>query len=198
MAGLGRRFAKAGVRAVLVDMRGHGRSLDSELTYGVEERRDLSALLDWFEDRGDDLGTIGVYGASYGGAVALQLAGVEPRIDRVVAVAAFGSFPDIAHALLQLPSWATDGVVLAAGFEGGFDPEDASPRRHITATEAEVILIYSRDDEIVPYAHGLAVAEACGDHCRLVTLEGYDHLGSLSNPIVRNELHQHLAGRPYP
>lgn len=197
MAGLARRFAKAGVRAVLVDMRGHGRSTDTELTYGVEERRDLSALLDWFEGEGIDLGSIGVYGPSYGGAVALQLAGTDPRIDRVVAVAAFRSFPDIAHALLELPPWAIEGVVMASGFEAGFRPDDASPERHITATEADVILLYSWDDEIVPFAHGQAVARACGEHCRLIPMDDFDHLGSLSNPIVRAELHQHLVGVPY-
>jgi len=197
MAGLGRRFAKAGVRAVLVDMRGHGRSTDTELTYGVEERRDLSALLDWFEAEGIDLGSIGVYGPSYGGAVALQLAGTEPRIDRVVAVAAFRSFPDIAHALLQLPDLAVEGVIMASGFEAGFRPDDASPERHITATEADVVLLYSRADEIVPFAHGQAVARACGERCRLVPMDDYDHLGALSNPTVRAELHQHLVGVPY-
>ena len=61
-----------------------------------------------------------------------------------------------------------------------------------------MILVYSRDDEIVPYAHGLAIAEACGERCRLVTLDGYDHLGTLSNPELRDLLHRHLAAAPYP
>lgn len=197
MVGLGHRFAKAGVRAVLVDLRGHGRSHDGALTYGVEERRDLVALLDWFEAESIELGSIGVYGPSYGGAVALQLAGVDRRIDRVVAVAAFRSFPAIAHALLQLPDVAIDGVVMVAGYEAGFRPEDASPEKHITATDADVLLLYSRDDDIVPFAHGEAVAAACGERCRLIPMDGFDHLGALSNPIVRAELHQHLVGVPY-
>ena len=198
MVGLAHRFAKAGVRAILVDLRGHGRSTDTPLTYGVEERRDLSALLDHLEaTEGIELGRLGVYGPSYGGAVALQLAGVEPRIDRVVAVAAFQSFPAISHALLQMPSFAIEGVILTAGFEAGFDPADASPVKHITATRADVLLLYSRDDDIVPFSHGEAIARACGERCRLVPMEGFDHLGALSNPILRRELHQHLVGEPY-
>ena len=197
MAGLGRRFARAGVRAVMVDLRGHGRSLDTELTYGVEERRDLSALLDWFEGEGIALGSIGVYGPSYGGAVALQLAGTDPRIERVVAVAAFRSFPAISHALLELPSLAIDGVVMVAGSEARFQPEDASPEKHITATHADVLLLYSRDDDIVPFAHGEAIAAACDERCELVPMDGFDHLGALSNPTVRRELHEHLVGVPY-
>ena len=86
---------------------------------------------------------------------------------------------------------------MVAGYEGGFDPTDASPEQHITATHADVLLLYSRDDDIVPFAHGEAIARACGERCRLVPMEGFDHLGALSNLIVRRELHQHLAGVPY-
>ncbi len=198
MTGLGLRFARAGVRAILVDMRGHGLSTRTELTYGAHEREDLSCVLDFLEAEGMELGELGVYGASYGGAVALQFAGSDRRVAKAVAVAGFRSFDAIASSMIELPAIAQWAVIRACGVRGGFDPDDASPERLIADTEADVVLVYSEDDEIVPYAHGQAVAEACGDHCRLQTLHGYDHLGTLSNPELRDLLHRHLAGRPYP
>lgn len=198
MAGLGRRFARAGVQAILVDLRGHGASSRTELTYGAHEREDLSCVLDSLEAEGVEVGELGVFGSSYGGAVALQFAGTDPRVDRLVAVAGFRSFDAIASSMIELPALAQWAVITAAGLRADFDPDDASPEATIGGTEADVILVYSRDDEIVPYAHGLAVAEACGDHCRLVTLDGYDHLGTLSNPELRDLLHRHLAAAPYP
>lgn len=197
MAALGTRFARAGVRGVLVDLRGHGESTPTELSYGVHERADLSCVLDAL-DAETPVGEVGVYGPSYGGAVALQFAGSDPRVTKVVAVAAFRSFDAIARTMIELPSPGPWAVVTAAGWRGGFDADDASPERAVGQTEAEIVLVYSTDDEIVPFSHGQAVAEACGDHCRLERLEGYSHLGVLSNPELRQILHRHLAGEDYP
>lgn len=200
MAGLGRRFIRAGVRAILIDMRGHGASTVTELTYGARDREDLSCVLDHYEaELGEArLGELGVYGASYGGAVALQFAGTDTRVDKAVAVAAFRSFSDIARTSIELNPIAQWAVITAAGLRAGFSPSDASPEAHIGGTEADIVLVYSVDDDIVPYAHGEAVLDACGDHCEMLTLRGYDHLGTLSNPELRDRLHRHLAGRPYP
>lgn len=200
MAGLGRRFIRAGVRAILMDMRGHGASTVTELTYGARDREDLSCVLDHYEaELGTEvLGELGVYGASYGGAVALQFAGTDARVDKAVAVAAFRSFPHIARTSIELSSIAQWAVISAAGMRAGFTPSDASPEAHIGGTEADVVLVYSVDDDIVPYEHGQAVLEACGDHCEILRLSGYDHLGTLSNPELRDRLHRHLAGLPYP
>ncbi|MFT5356830.1 MAG: pimeloyl-ACP methyl ester carboxylesterase [Polyangiales bacterium] len=198
MAGLGRRFARAGVQAILVDLRGHGASTRTEITYGAREREDLSCVLDSLEAEGVQIGELGVFGSSYGGAVALQFAGTDSRVNRVVAVAGFRSFEASATSSIRLPAIAQWAVITAAGLRGGFDPDDASPEATIGGTEADVILVYSRDDQIVPYSHGVAVAAACGEHCRLVTLEGYDHLGTLSNPELRDLLHRHFAAASYP
>lgn len=197
MAALGTRFARAGVRAILVDLRGHGQSTTTELSYGVHESEDLSCVLDAV-DAIVPIGSVGVYGPSYGGAVALQFAGRDTRVERVVAVAAFRSFPAIARTMIDLPSIAQWAVIHAAGWRAGFDPDDASPEDAVGRSEADIVLVYSVDDEIVPFSHARAIARACGAHCRLERLTGYGHLGVLSNPELRSILHRHLAAEDYP
>lgn len=197
MAALGTRFARAGVRAILVDLRGHGQSSRVEISYGVHESEDLSCVLDAVEEL-VPLGSVGVYGPSYGGAVALQFAGHDERVDRVVAVAAFRSFGAIARTMIHLPPIAQWAVIHAAGWRAGFDPDDASPESAVGRSHADIVLVYSTDDEIVPFSHARAIAQACGSHCRLERLSGYDHLGVLSNPELRSILHRHLAAEGYP
>ena len=82
-------LASDGYRAVLVDLRGHGESSGRYLTYGSVEVQDISSVLDALRDRGLTLGRTGVYGFSYGGAVALELSARDPRITAVVAVSSF-------------------------------------------------------------------------------------------------------------
>lgn len=89
MLGVARDLAASGFRTVPVDLRAHGRSSGQWLTFGVVEARDLSQVLDALETQGLLAGPVGVFGPSYGGAVAIQLAGADPRVRAVVAVCPF-------------------------------------------------------------------------------------------------------------
>ena len=83
------RLAEEGWRCVLVDLRGHGRSTGRRIYFGVQESRDLSALLDELT-RGDGLaGSVAVLGESYGAALALRWKAEEPRVGAVVALAPY-------------------------------------------------------------------------------------------------------------
>src|SRR5699024_7281236 len=92
------RLARAGLVVLTYSARGFGRStgrigLDS-LDYEVPDARHL---VDWLahqpevvqDEPGDP--RVGVTGGSYGGALALMLAGTDPRIDAVAAVATWNN-----------------------------------------------------------------------------------------------------------
>lgn len=91
MLGKGRSLAPAGYRAVLVDLRGHGRSAELPVTFGVRECEDLSRVVDDLERRRLLAGKLGVEGISFGAAVAIQFAAHDPRVAAVVSVAGFSS-----------------------------------------------------------------------------------------------------------
>ena len=210
MLSLARRFTQHGVRVILVDLRGHGLSTETNITFGVREREDLRAVLDAVEERlsvdGGSLGEVGVYGPSYGGAVAIQLAGVEPRVKRVVTVAAFASMQRIMRPYVRtsfgdygeyVPDVVAGFMVTRAGSRGGFDPDEASPERLVADAEARLLVVHSPQDEIVPYAHAVAIVDNCGGRCELLTLEGKTHLESLSNIELRRALHMFLVGEEW-
>ena len=77
-------LADAGCRVILPDLRGHGDSTGDYISAGRLEVEDLKALLDHLQTQGQLSGPLGVGGHSYGGGVALQLAAVDPRVERVL------------------------------------------------------------------------------------------------------------------
>lgn len=205
MLGLGRRFANHGVGAVLLDLRGHGLSSQTPLTFGAKEVPDISMVLDAVEDRGYALGEVGTYGPSYGGAIAMLLAARDPRVTRAVSAGGFSSFRRLVTPTLVsrnaflaslVPAAFVDHMVTLAARHGHFDAEEASTEAYIDDTDAQFVLVHSRDDEIVPYDQAEALVERCGRRCELISLEDTSHHGSLSNKPLRYRMHEFLTRGP--
>lgn len=181
-----RQLAADGYRAVLVDLRGHGRSSGRWLTYGVVEAADLGQVLDALERDNLLAGPVGVYGTSYGAACALMLAGRDPRVRAVVSVAPFATMQDevpyfIRHSS-RVPRWFIgDGTIARAiaeaGKLAGFDPKQASPLAAIQHTQARVLLIHGEPDEKTPVEHSRQLHAAAPGLSQLMIIpsaEGHD------------------------
>lgn len=176
-------LAAAGYRAILVDLRGHGRSTGDWLTYGVVESRDLSQLLTVLEERKLIAGDVGVYGASYGGGIAIQLAGCDPRVQAVVTVAAFSSLRDVVPPVARLtipgaPLFSEEYVrqtIVAAGQLAQFDPDEADGLAAIRKTHAAVLLVHGDRDIKIPCEQSRQLAEAAGPRGRYLELRGENH-----------------------
>jgi pimeloyl-ACP methyl ester carboxylesterase len=177
MRGWGTMLADAGFRAVLVDLRGHGRSTGDFMSYGVVEARDLSQTLDALEERGLVAGRVGAMGTSYGAATAIEWAGIDPRVTAVVAVAPYESLRAVVpgYAPVPLPASFVDGCIDEAGARAGFDPDLASPLAAIAKTRAPVLLVHGRSDERIPFAHSEHLFAAAPDHAELVLVPGAGH-----------------------
>jgi pimeloyl-ACP methyl ester carboxylesterase len=88
----------APVNICLMDLRGHGDSGGVEVTYGLRERRDLSAVLDLLTARDDVEPTkIAVLGNSLGAAVALMTAADDRRIAGIVSEASYCDLDRLVH-----------------------------------------------------------------------------------------------------
>jgi pimeloyl-ACP methyl ester carboxylesterase len=184
MQGTAHDLADSGFRAVLVDLRGQGRSTGEWLTFGQQESRDLSQVIDELERRRLVAGRLGVYGISYGAATSIQLAGLDPRIAAVVAVAPFSTMrdvvPDYARTVLPgIEQGISDDDLQAAvdeaGLRGAFDPDLSDSIAAIGRTRAQVLVLHGEDDWLVPPYHARRLHEAAPDHSQLVLLPGTGH-----------------------
>ncbi len=191
MLGTARVLSEEGYRAVLVDLRGHGASTGKLLTYGQREAQDLSQVIDELENRELIAGKLGVYGISYGATTSIHLAGRDPRIEVVVAVAPFSKMRDevgeFGRTLLPgvgslIPDQTVQQAVDQAGEHAGFDPDLSEAIKAIQRTDAPVLLLHGKDDWLVPPYHSLRLYEAGREHCELVLMPRLGHVSIWFDP----------------
>jgi fermentation-respiration switch protein FrsA (DUF1100 family) len=158
-------FHRLGFSTFLFDYRGYGRSEgrpDEQGTY-------LDARAAWDHlvcARGIDAGRIVMLGRSLGGAVAAWLAARQtPRA--LVLESTFLSFPDAAAELHpRLPAR------LLARYR-------YPVKEYLREVRSPVLVVHSRDDELIPYHHGQMLYEAAHEPKRLVTITGPHYNGYL-------------------
>lgn len=194
MLGAAKRFADAGYRAVLVGLRGHGRSSGDYLTFGVVEKIDLAQVIDELEARDLIAGRLGAYGVSYGAATAIQLAGFDDRIDAVVSIASFSDLrteaPHYMRTFLPIVGCAIDDqthqrIIDIAGEKAGFDPDQASPVDWISRTRAPVLLMHGQSDWIIPPQQSQQLLENANEQSELAPAANLGHITIWLDPDGR-------------
>jgi fermentation-respiration switch protein FrsA (DUF1100 family) len=152
-----RMFHRLGYSSLIIDYRGYGQSTGSPSEEGTY--RDAEAAWRWLLSRGIEPKDIVIVGESLGGAVAAWLAArVTPRA--VVLASTFTSAPDLgAQVYPFLP------VRLLSRFS--YDTLGAVRR-----VQAPVLVVHSRDDDIVPYSHGRALFAAANEPKQFLEIRG--------------------------
>jgi dipeptidyl aminopeptidase/acylaminoacyl peptidase len=146
-------FADAGYIAVAPDFRAHGSSGGRYTSLGYHEKIDMVALLDYLAAQGCDVSRTGVLGGSLGAAVALQWAGIDPRVKTVIAVASFSDLnSELDHMYRANHVNAFKAFLLesAAQREGQFRIKDVSPIAAVQAVQTPILLAHGRQDDIIP------------------------------------------------
>jgi alpha-beta hydrolase superfamily lysophospholipase len=193
LVGGARRHAAHGLRVVAVDSRGNGESSGRYLTYGVEESRDLVALVDELQRRKLLVEPLTVLGHSYGAATALQYAAIDSRVQKVAAIAPFASLREVVPAYLVwmlgwpahlVPSSVVDDLVDGATHQAGFDADRACPRCLAPRIQASVLLVHSRDDERIPWRHSIEIRDALKAPHKLMLVTGASHVQTGAAPGV--------------
>lgn len=87
-------YRRAGYHVLLVDLRAHGESGGESVTWGVYEKYDLDAWIDWIGRR-FPRGKVGVHGVSMGAATALMHAGLDERNPRAAFYIADSSYAEL-------------------------------------------------------------------------------------------------------
>jgi pimeloyl-ACP methyl ester carboxylesterase len=183
-----RALSRHGYRTVLFDLRGQGSSTGEHLTFGVQESRDVAALIDALETRGEIAGPIGVWGMSYGASTAIMTAAQDSRVKAVVAVAPFESMRKIVPHFVRvfMPTYglcATDAeldeIVCTRAGAIGLDPDAADMVHAAAQAKSPLLLLHGAWDCLVPATHSEhieASARASGREVRRVVLPATGHV----------------------
>lgn len=153
-----RQFHDLGLSVFIIDYRGYGQSAGRTTESGIY--RDADAAWRYLtETRGIRGSDIVVFGRSLGGSVASRLAATERPLGLIVE-SSFTSVPDVAEELYPwLPARWLSRLRHAT-------------RDHIKDVECPVLVIHSRDDEIIPFHHGQAIFDAASNPRTLLKLRG--------------------------
>jgi fermentation-respiration switch protein FrsA (DUF1100 family) len=158
---------EAGAEVLLWDYRGYGRSGGRPSEAGT--RRDARAAWRYLvEDRGIPPDRIVLFGRSLGAAVAARLA-TETSPRGLIVESGFTSVPDLARRYFPIFP-----VRLMARFV--YDTREA-----IRRVRCPVLVVHSRDDETIPYSHGVALHEAAPDPKEFLEIRGSHNEGFLSS-----------------
>jgi uncharacterized protein len=153
---------RSGYGVTLMDARAHGESEGPIATYGWLERNDTRSILDALIVA-EHPHHIFALGESMGAGIALQSAGVDPRIEAVVAEASFASLRQASYDYAGLQQYPWLGmtlfapgawVMLARGQSlAGFPAVEVSPEHAVAMRPFPVLLICDAADATLPCRH---------------------------------------------
>lgn len=153
-----RQFHDLGLSVLIIDYRGYGRSEGRPSEAGLN--RDAEAAWDYLaEEVGVAPGDIIVFGRSLGASVAARLA-ARREPGALIVASAFTSVPDVAA---EIYPWLPVRMLSRVSH---------ATRDDVARVRCPVLVIHSREDEIIPFHHGRAVFEAAPEPKSFVELGG--------------------------
>lgn len=191
------RCFKLGHSALLIDHRASGYSDGHIITFGILERRDCRAWVDFAvrEFAGRPLILTGI---SMGAATVMMAAGepLPPEVRYVLADCGYTSPREIICKVMEdmkLPSRLLYPCArLAARVFGHFDLDEYSPLEAVAHSTIPIVFAHGDADDFVPCDMSRRLYEACSSaHKRLVIIPGAGH--GLAFPVGREDYVSELA-----
>lgn len=182
---VGLPFAKElfdeGYNVFLYDSRRHGDSEGKYCTYGFYEKHDTRTAIDYLESRHDlHLGPIGLFGASMGAAVALQVAAIDQRVRAVVAESGFatlrGVFDDYQKRMIILPWHYLRNIVIKRSERlAHFKANAVSPLDSVPSVHVPVFILHGTADDRIDYRYSEQLFAAMNEPKELWLIQGARH-----------------------
>ena len=152
------QFQDLGLSVLIIDYRGYGQSEGRTTEKGIY--RDADAAWNYLiESRGLVASNIIIFGRSLGASVASRLA-MEHQPLALILESSFTSVPDIAQNLYPwLPVRWLSRLSHAT-------------RDYVRDVRCPVLVVHSRDDEIIPFHHSEAIFESANEPRTLLAIRG--------------------------
>lgn len=184
---------KLGHNVLLVDQRSHGRSDGRTITFGVLERKDCLAWIEYAQERFGEQIPIVLTGVSMGAATVLMASDLElpPAVKAVVADCPYSDPRDIIARVAEnmgLPGKpAATMCALGGVIYGGFRLSSSSAVASVQKSKLPVLLLHGEDDRFVPCEMSHKIFEACGGDKQLETFPNAAHAMCYMEDPVRYE-----------
>jgi pimeloyl-ACP methyl ester carboxylesterase len=174
------RLAQEGWRCVLVDLRGHGKSTGRRIYFGVVEVRDLSQLLDELAHDGQLAQPVSAIGESYGAALALRWKTVEPRVDRVVAIAPYAELSSAVLNICHEYAGCLPQTFVKAGLKHlpsllMVEPSQLDTTSALARNPVAALFAVGQEDRITPVADVRKLYQEAVPGSELVVVPGATH-----------------------
>ena len=171
---------ESGCNALLVDQRAHGDSKGHSLAFGVLERFDALA---WVEYVNATYGTdtpIILTGISMGAATVTMAAALPlpPNVVGIIADCGYTSPKAIICKVikqLHLPAFIYHCIRLSGRIYGGFDVEDATSEQAVRQTDIPILFIHGENDNFVPCDMSRTLYAQCVSQKTLFTVPTAGH-----------------------
>ncbi len=183
---LASKLASWGYNSVALDSRAHGQSEGTHCTFGVKEKKDISALVtvltDELNTHGKTNKNIGIWGQSLGGAIALQALGSDNRLCFGIIESTFSDFKTITHDYFNFHLGlklrpVINYLIHRAGVIADFDPEKARPLIYCHNIHQPILLVHGNADKRINIKYARAnFAKTSSTRKDFIEIENANHL----------------------
>lgn len=181
--GLSKRLAKLGVASVLFDNRAHGQSGGQHCTYGFQEKKDISKIIDYIHSKDPNL-KVGIWGNSLGGAIANLSLESDLRISFGVIESTFTDLSQIVFDYKKRIMYGfgirflSDYALKRAGKMGGFDPSLIKPIVSVKNINQPILIAHGNSDDNINIKYGRQLYEALASSEKLfIEVDKGEHSG---------------------
>ncbi len=168
-----RIFYSLGLNTLIIDYRGYGRSEGKPSEGGIY----LDADAAWkylVEQRNTEPDKIIIFGRSLGGAVAVHLAG-KHKPKALIVESTCTSVPEIGSDIYPFLPCALLRLLSRYQFNA---------REGISQVACPVLVVHSRDDDMIPFAHGQAIFEAAAQPKEFLEITGSHNDGFIVSGLT--------------
>lgn len=170
---------RAGLHALFLDARNHGRSEHDDFVSMPRFAEDLEVALDWVQAL-DDVSSVAVIGHSVGAGAALLVGSRRDDLGAIVSVSAFahpGEIMSSGPPLNRMPTPMRQRLLRTMERTIGARFDEIAPRATVRQVGAPLMLVHGDADTVVPVANMFELAALAPD-ARTLVVPGADH-GSL-------------------
>lgn len=198
--GFARLLNDNGWDVVITDLRAHGKSGGSYCTFGYYEKHDVSAILTAAIGRKCPA-PYGIFGASLGGAVALQTLAEDKRWNFGIIESTFDNLINVSveygHYWFGFRSRALAEFIMARSSSIAHFPADSvSPMLAARSITCPILLAHGDDDRKIPAEHTRLIFENLATHDKkriVIHGAGHDDLHSVGGAEFESNILQFLA-----